>query len=179
MKIAVYLGSTLGNDSSFEVLTRDLGAWMLKHDHDLVYGGGSVGLMDILANTILEGKRNVYGIIVSFLKDLELAKTDITHLEEVDTMQLRKLRMTEEADAFIALPGGPGTLEEIVEVISLARVHQHDKPCILLNHRGYYEPLKAQYQMMIEHGFYTEAELRSIHFIDNLDDLSIIISKAD
>lgn len=175
MYIAVYCGAAAGNSEAYTKLTVALGEWIVKHHYNLVYGGGNVGLMGLIADTVLDGKQEVYGIIPDFLVTRELAKTDLTNLETVSTMQERKLRMIEKADVFIALPGGPGTLEEITEVISLGRVGQHQNPCILINHEGYYDHLKAQYANMVEEGFLSQEDFDTVLFANSLDDLDDFI----
>lgn len=175
MNIAVYLASTFGNGENYKQLTIELGHWLVKHNCNLVYGGGNSGLMGVLADEVIRGKQEVYGVIPEFLVELELKKDGLTSIDVVSTMQERKLRMIQLSDAFIALPGGPGTLEEISEVISLRRVKQHNKPCILLNFQGYYDNLKAQYLAMIDAGFINKVDLAGIHFIDTVDELDGVI----
>ncbi len=175
MNITVYCGASLGNSKDYETLTKELGKWITERQYNLVYGGGNVGLMGLIADTVLEGHQEVYGVMPDFLVGRELAKNDITSLETVSTMQERKLRMIQLADVFIALPGGPGTLEEITEVISLSRVGQHQNPCILLNYNGYYNALLEQYQKMVDEGFFSQEDFDKVLFADTLDDLDDFI----
>lgn len=174
MKVAVYCGSSIGNQD-FLNLTKALARWIVSNNYDLVYGGGNVGLMEVIAQTVLDGNQKVYGVIPTFLIEQELVKENLTNLEVVLTMQERKLRMMNMADIYIALPGGPGTLEEISEVISLGRVREHQNPCILLNYQGYYEPLRSMYQKMLDNGFLDKEYFDKIYFVDSIDQLNDII----
>lgn len=174
MNIAVYCGSVSPN-IEYDKLTVALGNWIVANKHNLVYGGGNVGLMSTIADTVLNGEQEVYGVIPHFLVEQELMKDNLTKIEIVDTMQERKLGMMKIADVFIALPGGPGTLEEITEVISLKRVKEHNNPCILLNYNGYYDHLKLMYKTMLEKGFLDEDSYNDIHFINDISDLDNII----
>lgn len=142
-RAAVYCGAAEGINPIYKEQTIALGEWLLANNYELVYGGGKVGLMGIIADTILKGHGNVTGIMPKFLKDREIAHENLTTLEVVETMPERKTRMIDLADVFIALPGGPGTLEEISEVISLGRVAQHQNPCVLYNVAGYYDGLAS------------------------------------
>ena len=132
--------------------------------------------MELIADTVLEGGQEVYGVIPDFLVGRELAKDNLTSLEIVSTMQERKLRMIEKANVYIALPGGPGTLEEISEVISLGRVGQHSNPCILINYNGYYDNLKNQYLKMVEEGFLSKEDNDKVLFAKSLDELNEFIN---
>ncbi|MFC6993993.1 LOG family protein [Streptococcus loxodontisalivarius] len=171
MRVTVYLGASLGKDDSFKEATLELGQWLVDSGYDLVYGGSKVGLMGILADTVLAGGRQVFGYIPTFLRDREIAHAGLTDLTVVETMSERKQLMIEKGDILLALPGGPGTLEEISEAISLARVGQHDKPCILLNINGYYNPLKAQFEAMVASGFLDAKVAQKTLFADNLDQI--------
>lgn len=177
MNIAVYCGSVSPN-IDFDKLTVELGNWIVDNKHNLVYGGGNVGLMELIAETVLKGNQEVYGVIPKFLVDKELIKDNLTKIEIVDSMQERKLKMMKMANVFIALPGGPGTLEEITEVISLKRVHEHNNPCILINFNGYYNHLKLMYETMLEKGFIDDLSYNDIHFIDTVDQLNEILKKC-
>lgn len=118
MRIAVYCGANVGTRPAYEETAKDLGQWMAKNGHVLVFGGGGVGLRGVVSNAILDQGGQVIGIIPQFLVDHEVANQRLTNLIVVDDMRTRKQAMIDRADAFIALPGGPGTLEEIAEVIS-------------------------------------------------------------
>lgn len=153
MNITVYLGSSYGNDNSYADACHDLGTWIGKNGHTLVYGGAAVGTMGILADAVIDNGGKVIGIMPRFMIN---GKKNHTHLSEfivTEDMSERKKKMMQMGDAFIAMPGGPGTLEEISEVISASRLHLIDKPVFLLNLNHYYDSLKKQFDVMRKAGF--------------------------
>jgi uncharacterized protein (TIGR00730 family) len=119
----------------------------------LVYGGGCVGLMGIIADAVMQGGGNVIGVIPDALVERELAQGDVTELIVVRSMHERKAKMAELADAFIAMPGGYGTFEEFCEIITWAQLGMHQKPCALLNVDGYYDPLLTLFDNAVAEGF--------------------------
>lgn len=141
MKVAIYCGSSLGNNQNIINKTKELGKYLALNGVDLVYGGGSVGLMGVIADSFLEHGAKVYGVIPKKLKDRELAHTKLTELIVVETMSERKAKMLELSDAFIALPGGIGTLEEMFEAFTLTQLGYHQKPCAFYNIDGFYDKL--------------------------------------
>lgn len=153
MNIVVYCGASIGNHEIFVESAKSLARWIAKNGHTLIYGGGKAGLMGVLADEVLLHNGKVIGIIPTFLVDRELSHPGLTRLEIVNSMSERKNKMIELGDCYIALPGGPGTLEEISEAISWARIGQHQNPCILFNVGGYYDKLKEFYDVMVENGF--------------------------
>ncbi|BAL62857.1 TIGR00730 family Rossman fold protein [Melissococcus plutonius] len=171
MNIAVYCGASSGNSEEYKQITEDLGNWIGENQCNLIYGGGNAGLMGIIAETILKANGEVTGIMPDFLVDRELAKDNLTSLIIVSDMHERKKKMIETANLYIALPGGPGTIEEITEVISWGRIGQHFNPCILINHKGFFNPLKQQYQLMVDEGFLTQEDFDKILFADSLDEI--------
>ncbi|MGT2906841.1 LOG family protein [Streptococcus dentiloxodontae] len=176
MNITVYLGASIGHDLIYREKTIALAEWIARNDHTLIYGGSKVGLMGILADTVLDKGAKVYGIIPEFLQDREIAHTRLTGLSVVENMNQRKHLMMEEGDVLIALPGGPGTLEEISEAISWARVGQNPKPCVLLNIKGYYDDLKQQFDHMVSEGFLTRDDRDKILFSDDLLEIETFIA---
>lgn len=168
MNITVYCGASLGNNPLYQQATERLGKWIAEKGHQLVYGGGAAGLMGLIASTVLAHGGKVIGIIPEFLKERELAHPDLTELVVVETMPERKKQMFDLANAFIALPGGPGTLEEISEVISWARIGQNPNPCILFNENGYFDSLRDFYANMVKEGFLTQADFDKILFSNDL-----------
>lgn len=175
MRIAVYCGASLGYDERYQQATIELANWLVSEQHQLVYGGGRVGLMGLLADTVLAKGGEVIGVLPHFLQQRELAHQHLTELILVDTMVQRKAKMLSLSEVCIALPGGPGTLEEISEVYSWARIGQNRNPCILFNVNGFYDPLKAMYQTMCEAGFLTEQDFNKLLFSDNFTELSDFI----
>ena len=135
-RVAVYCGSANGTDPAFLAEARALGATIAAAGLGLVYGGANVGLMGAVADAALAGGAEVIGILPDLLADKEIAHTGLTSLELVPTMHQRKARMVELADAFLALPGGYGTLEEVLEAVTWAQLRLHAKPCILINTAG-------------------------------------------
>ncbi|MDD9149059.1 TIGR00730 family Rossman fold protein [Sporolactobacillus sp. CQH2019] len=173
--IAVYCGASAGNSKIYANVARRLGTWLVQNRYGLVYGGGRVGLMGEIAKTVVDNKGYVWGIIPRFLAERKLAFTEVTKLEEVADMSERKARMLHIADCCIALPGGPGTLEEITEAFSWARLGKNASPCIFLNINGFYDPLKMMYQQMVGRGFLTEKDYKKLLFTENLDDINPFI----
>ena len=140
-RICVFAGSGSGNREAFAEAAASLGALLAQRHLGVVFGGGHTGLMGVLADAALAAGGEVVGIIPEALRDRELAHEGVTRLEVVDSMHTRKARMNDYADAFIALPGGVGTLEELFEMFTWAQLGIHHKPCGLLNADGYYDPL--------------------------------------
>ncbi|HET7604507.1 MAG TPA: TIGR00730 family Rossman fold protein [Sphingomicrobium sp.] len=142
-QLAVYCGSAPGTDAAFADAACATAAAMVREKVQLVYGGGRLGLMGLIADSVLELGGFVYGVIPKALVDVEVAHPKVTELHIVDTMHQRKAKMTELADAFLALPGGIGTLDEFFEVWSWNALGYHKKPFCLLNVHGYWDGLIA------------------------------------
>ncbi|MBE01759.1 TIGR00730 family Rossman fold protein [Marinobacter lutaoensis] len=159
MKLAVYCGSREGNDPVFADATRALGRYLAAEGVDVVFGGGHVGLMGILADAVLAGGGRVYGVIPEALRDRELAHSQLTELHVVADMHQRKARMAELADGFLALPGGIGTLEELFEAWTWGQLGFHRKPCGVYDVNGFYEPLFAMARTMQRYGFLAQEYL--------------------
>ncbi len=152
-RVAVYCGSTDGNDPAFRAEAVALGSAIAAAGLGLVYGGASVGLMGALADAALAGGAQVIGVLPDLLAGTEIAHRRLTSLERVASMHQRKARMIELADAFLALSGGYGTLEEILEAVTWAQLRLHAKPCILINTKGYWNGLIGQLDAMVAAGF--------------------------
>ena len=140
-KVCVYCGSGSGLGDSYLKGARELGEEFLRRGIDLVYGGASIGLMGEIANTILTGGGKVTGVMPSGLFRREVPHRDLTEMIEVSTMHERKAIMADLSDAFIALPGGFGTVEELFEILTWSQLKIHSKPCGILNIAGYYDKL--------------------------------------
>ncbi len=151
--ICVYCGSRPGADPRFAQSARDTGALIGIQGWELVYGGGKVGLMGMVADATLDAGGTVYGVIPQTLIDKEVGHTGLTELHVVDNMHTRKTMMFERADAFVALPGGIGTFEELFEIWTWYQLGMHHKPFGLLNVAGYYDPLIAMLDGMVAQGF--------------------------
>lgn len=153
MKIAVFCGSSYGNDPKYAQCAREVGTYMASQGIDLVFGGGKVGLMGEVADAVLAGGGQVYGVIPESLRDRELAHQGLTDLKVVSGMHERKALMAAQADAFVALPGGPGTMDELFEAWTWAQLGYHDKSCAIYNAFGYYDPLLSFLDTMADSGF--------------------------
>ena len=153
MRVCVYCGSAVGNDAAFVHEARALGKLLAAEGMEVVYGGGRVGLMGVLADAALAGGGRVIGVIPRALVQREIAHRGLTDLRVVETMHERKALMAELADGFLALPGGAGTLEELFEAWTWGQLGLHAKPCGLLNIRGYYDALLAFLDRATAEGF--------------------------
>lgn len=153
--VAVYCGSRPGADPAFADAARTTGETLARRGIAVVYGGGSVGLMGIVADAALEAGGEVHGVITRALLDKELQHRELTTLAVVDTMHERKAAMADRADAFVALPGGFGTFDELFEVITWTQLGIHDKPCGILDVNGFYGPLVDMMDGATARGFVT------------------------
>jgi uncharacterized protein (TIGR00730 family) len=151
--VAVYCGSSSGNDAVFLREARALGAAIVRAGLGLVYGGARVGLMGAVADAALAGGAEVIGVLPEILAGSEVAHAGLTRLEEVPTMHARKARMVKLADAFVILPGGYGTLDELMEIVTWAQLKIHAKPCVLVNTAGYWDGLLGFLDAAVEAGF--------------------------
>jgi uncharacterized protein (TIGR00730 family) len=156
-RIAVYCGSAAGVDPAFADAARVLGRTMVERKIDLVYGGGRLGLMGIIADTVLEAGGKVFGVIPQALVDHEVAHRGCTELYQVADMHERKAKMTELTDAFVALPGGIGTLDELFEAWTWNALGYHAKPFCLLNVNGFWDGLDRFMDHVRDSGFLSEA----------------------
>ncbi len=168
MNITVYLGSYEGSDPSLRRAVQELGHWIGESGNALVYGGSGIGLMGVLAESVLQAGGDVTGVEPSFFMEQVLQKDDLTQLIVTKDMPERKAKMIELGDAFIAFPGGTGTLEEITEVMSMVSLGHLKAPCIIYNLNGYYDDLKKQLHHMIEMGLSTEERQKGIYFAEDL-----------
>lgn len=153
MKLAVYCGSREGNAPEFAEATRALGRYLAAEGIGVVFGGGHVGLMGVLADAVLDAGGEVYGVIPEALRDRELAHDRLTELHVVADMHQRKARMASLADGFLALPGGIGTLEELFEAWTWGQLGFHRKPCGVYDINGFYGPLFEMAETMHRYGF--------------------------
>ncbi|MFN4349427.1 MAG: TIGR00730 family Rossman fold protein [Hylemonella sp.] len=160
--LCVYCGSRPGLDPQFADMARTVGQWIGRHGGQLVYGGGKAGLMGIVAEATLQAGGRVVGIIPKALVEKEWALHDCTELHIVDTMHDRKRMMAERADAFVALPGGIGTLEELFEVWTWRQLGYHDKPVGILNSGGYYDGLLAFLAATVQQQFLSDWQMSLI-----------------
>jgi len=152
-RICVYCGSNSGLRSVYASAARELAEVLVRHELELVYGGADKGIMGILADAVLELGGKVHGVIPKLLMEKEIAHEGLTELHVVSSMHERKSMMAALSDGFIAMPGGFGTLEEIIEIITWGQLRFHDKPCGLLNTDGYYDYLLAHLDHAATEGF--------------------------
>ena len=151
--VCVFCGSSPGNDPDYAAAAQELGQTLAERGTTLVYGGGHVGLMGVVADAALGAGGEVIGVMPRSLVDREIGHTNLTKLHVVRSMHERKALMSELSEGFIALPGGNGTLEEFFEVLTWAQLGEHAKPCGLLNVAGYYDPLLAVFDQMVDRAF--------------------------
>ena len=178
MNITVYLGANEGNDPALKESVKALGKWIGESGNALVYGGSKSGLMGELAESVLQASGKVTGVEPQFFMDEGFQYDGLTELIVTKDMAERKTKMIELGDAFIAFPGGTGTLEEIAEVMSKVSLKQLDAPCILYNLNGYYDDLKALLGHMIEKGLSSPERQEGIYFAEDLDDIKRILRLA-
>lgn len=152
-RICVYCGSNLGGRSIYADAARELADVLVRQDLELVYGGANRGIMGVIADAVLERGGTVHGVIPRMLCEKETAHQGLTELHVVASMHERKSMMAMLSDGFIALPGGFGTLEEIVEIVTWGQLRFHDKPCGLLNIEGYFDHLLAYLDHANQEGF--------------------------
>jgi uncharacterized protein (TIGR00730 family) len=165
LSFCVFCGSNEGRNPAFASAARELGRAMAERNITLVYGGGNIGLMGILADTVLTAGGRVVGVIPGFLAEREVAHAGLTDMIVVDSMHERKARMAELSDAFIALPGGLGTLEELFEVWTWRQLGLHAKPCGLLNVSGFFDGLTTFLQHAVDERM-LKAEHRAIPSVE-------------
>ena len=151
--ICVYCGSNAGNDPAYASRAKALGARLAADNIALVYGGGNVGLMGIVADAVLANGGEVIGVIPQQLVDWEVAHRGVTRLEVVDSMHTRKARMFELSDGFVALPGGFGTMDEMFEMLTWRQLGLGKKPCAFLDVNGFWQPLMAMLDTMVRERF--------------------------
>ncbi|MFZ2844142.1 TIGR00730 family Rossman fold protein [Psychrobacter sp.] len=160
--VAVYCGSRLGNDVVYEQAARELGLALANNGMGLVYGGASIGLMGAVADEVIRGGAQAVGVIPTFMLKHEIAHEQLTCLHLTDTMHTRKTVMAEYADAFITLPGGLGTLEEIMEIATWRQLYQHEKPMIILNINGFYDRMIEHLKYTADQGFMKQEDLERL-----------------
>ncbi len=169
--LCVFCGSKTGTDPAHAATARRLGELMAERGVTLVYGGGRIGLMGIVADAILEGGGRAIGVIPEFLKDLEVGNDDVSEQIVTNSMHERKTRMFELSDGFVVLPGGLGTLDETLEIVTWKQLQLHSKPVVVLNSGGYWSALTDLVQATIDGGFAHPAVEELFTMVDGADDV--------
>jgi uncharacterized protein (TIGR00730 family) len=169
--LCVFCGSKTGTDPAHAAAARQLGELMAERGVTLVYGGGRIGLMGIVADAILEGGGRAIGVIPEFLKDLEVGNDDVSEQIVTNSMHERKTRMFELSDGFVVLPGGLGTLDETLEIVTWKQLQLHSKPVVVLNSGGYWSALTDLVQATIDGGFAHPAVEELFTMVDGADDV--------
>ena len=177
-RLAVYCGSAPGSDELFAQATRATASAMVAGGVDLVYGGGRLGLMGLIADSVLAEGGRVYGVIPAALVDLEVAHTGVTELFRVADMHERKAKMTDLADAFLALPGGIGTLDELFEAWSWNALGYHAKPFCLLNVGGFWDGLIQFIDHATDSGFLSASRRKQLLVADTPDEALDLLDEA-
>ncbi len=167
--ICVFCGSSDGTRPEYRAEAARLGTLIAERGWGLVYGAASIGLMGAVADAVLAGGGPVVGVLPAVLRDKEVAHTGLTELHSVDTMHQRKLLMSDRANAFVALPGGFGTLDEWMEILTWAQLGIHAKPCVLVNTLGYYDGLLAFLNRTVEQGFVRARHLRTMQVVPDAE----------
>ena len=169
--VSVYCGSSLGKNKIYKDMAISLGEAIHTRGINLVYGGGNIGLMGVIANTVLQSGGKVTGVLPHFLNKKEVGNLDINELILVDSMHQRKQKISEISDAFIAMPGGFGTLEEVAEMLTWTQLGLSRKPIGFYNANGFYDLLLSQFDKMVEEGFLKEANRQMLVDDDDPDRL--------
>lgn len=177
-RVCVYCGSGSGRDPVFANAARTLGAALAKADLGLVYGGGSLGLMGEVARSVLREGGHVTGVIPNFLTEREQMLRDVQESHVVDDMHQRKMLMFDRADAFVALPGGIGTLEELIEQLTWSQLGQHQKPIVLANIDGFWQPLLGLLEHMRAQAFIREGLEVRFTVVDTAEDIVPAVTQA-
>lgn len=168
--VCVYCGSQPGKNPKYEQSAITLGTMIAQQGFRLVYGGGSIGLMGSLARSVLHHGGEVIGIIPKALLECEIGLVEASELIVTNTMRERKALMDEHSHAFMVLPGGFGTLEEMMETLTLRQLAYHYKPIIIINLDGYYDPLFALFDHLVEHGFVSPLQRSLYHIVTSVEE---------
>lgn len=177
--IALYCGSRTGNKPIYQDKAIELAQHIANQGFGIVYGGASIGLMGQVADTVLEHSGEVVGVIPEFMLDYEIAHHKLTELHIVNSMHERKALMAERASAFIALPGGLGTFEEILEIATWGQLNQHQKPMIIYNVNRFYDALIAQLDHAVEEGFLPPQHRAKVIICETLEQISSVIKNLN
>ncbi len=170
-KIAVFCGSSIGFNSIYAEKAKELGKYFTKNSIALVYGGGKIGMMGVIADTILENNGEVIGVIPGLLRHEEVAHTKITRMIVTKKMSKRKVKISKMVDGYIALPGGFGTLDELFEALTLGQLGIENKPIGILNVNGYFDHSLKQLDIMVKEGFLKQTNRDMLQVSDSVTEL--------
>lgn len=173
--LCIYCASSSNIDASYKALAADIGVWVAARNIEIVYGGGHVGLMGIVADSALEVGGAVSGVIPTFLQEREVAHARLTTLHVTPDMQSRQKKMADLADAFLVLPGGVGTLAELSEILTWRALDLHAKPIIIYDINGYWDGFLAWFDHAIESGFIKPHLRGLLHVVKSLEDLADVL----
>ncbi len=169
--IAIFCGASIGYDPVYAQQAKELGAFLAQRNIEIVFGGGKFGMMGSIADAALEKGGKVIGVIPDFLKLEEIEHTGITQMITSENMSDRKVIISKMVDGYIALPGGFGTLDELMEALTLGQLHIEQKPIALLNTKGFFNPLIAQFDLMVKEGFLKEENRQMVLIDENIEKL--------
>ncbi len=171
MNVCVYCASSALVDAVYFDATERLAREFVREKVHVVYGGGAIGLMGRLADTVIDGGGTIKGVIPKFMDEVEWTHRRVTEIEFTETMHERKAKFLESIDALVALPGGTGTLEELLEAITLKRLGLFTKPIVILNTNDYYAPLRRMFEKCVAENFMKEKHLAMWSFVDTPEDV--------
>jgi uncharacterized protein (TIGR00730 family) len=177
-KIAVFCGARLGVRHNRRTMAEDLMKAFYQEKWGLVYGGGKVGIMGVLADEMLRLGGEVVGVIPRRLMEWEVGHTGLKDLRIVDDMHMRKKLMYDSSDAFIILPGGIGTMDEFFEILTWKQLGEHTKPIIMFNHDGYYDGLLSWFERAVEDGYYTQDQMNLFQVEKTIDKIMIFLRES-
>lgn len=175
--VCVYCGASSRSDEKYKVTARETGTKLARSGRTLVYGGGRVGLMGIVADSALQAGGDVIGIIPEHIQNREVEHHGLTELHIVDSMHERKQMMVDRSDAFFVLPGGLGTMDETFEILTWKQLSLHDKPVVVVNAHGYWDPLAGLIDHIVESGFAYEEDRARLKFAASVDDALALLEK--
>ena len=178
MNIAVYLGASKGNDPAIERAVDALGRWIASRKHTLVYGGTNNGLMGVLSDAVKEEGGSMIGVTVRIPMIEKATRNDLDACFVTDDLRERKQIMMARSDAFVAMPGSLGTLDELTDVLADLKTGVLAKPCFVMNIGGFYDPLIALLETMIDRGFLLREELKHLHFVTGVEELGERLSET-
>ncbi len=171
-RLCVFCGSSSGRGEKYLEMANQLGKILVQKNIGLVYGGATIGVMGAIADSVLQDKGEVIGVIPHHLVDYEIAHRGLTELHEVEDMHIRKKIMYDKSDYFLVLPGGLGTLDEMFEILTWSQLKLHSKPCYLFNFNSFYDSLLLQLKHATEEGFLKKEHFELLKVVNNLEEIA-------